>query len=254
MRSRWWGTSLILCLGCRGGAMSPWLLSEPPESVHSPAPAVLASRSREIDANVAEPVDTLGLAAEAMRTGQSQAAADHLRRHVRENPDQIMIRAYLAELYQKQHADRDAEYHFTRFIESAQGGNPSVRDHTIHCHTRLMELAIGRGDDYQEHLQRGIGLYLLARKASLKSATVETEVVESMYGRAVAELTAATERDAADARGWWYLSRVWEELRQPQAVRRCLARARAGVGGSTMTASEKAALAEVPAGDRPPLR
>ena len=248
MRSRWWGTALVVCLGCQGGTMSPWLLQEAPE----PAPrAILASRSRE---SATEATDTLGLAAEAIRVGEPMRAAEHMRQHIRENPDQIMIRAYLAELCRRQRDPHEAEYQFTRFIELAQGANPSARDHTIHCHTRLMELASERGDEYQEHLQRGIGLYLLGRKAAAKSTAVEPEVVESMYGRAVGELTKATERDPEDARGWWYLSRVWEELRQPQAVRRCLAKAEGRTVLSTMTATEKAALAEVLASAPSPER
>ena len=51
---------------------------------------------------------------------------------------------------------------FERFVADIQDNQDLAGQHLVHCHSRLMEIARAAEDAYSEHLNRGIGLYLVA--------------------------------------------------------------------------------------------
>ena len=54
-----------------------------------------------------------------------------------------------------------------RFIADVQDRDDANADHLLDCHTKLVQLAAAGDDEYGEHLNRGIGLYLLAGQRAL---------------------------------------------------------------------------------------
>src|SRR5262249_30873441 len=83
-----------------------------------------------------------------------------------------------------------------------------------HCHSRLMEIAEQSEDEYNEHLHRGIGLFLLARERSTLPEPEGELCAEGLFCRAAAELTLAQAQRPREARPCWYLYQVWSRLGQ----------------------------------------
>jgi tetratricopeptide (TPR) repeat protein len=189
--------------------------------------------------------DDLGQAAVCVEKGDSVGAAEHFRQHLRKYPDQIMIRAYLAELLAKMNRLAEARDQFERFIADAQLAQTEgpARDHVLHCHTRLMEIAVKRGDAYEERLQRGIGMVILARRLDASSdAGEESAFRERMLCKAAAELTAARRLRPDEPRPHWYLVEVWTKLGQARAAQQEMRHARALAALMPLPAGEQSAL------------
>lgn len=182
---------------------------------------VVAGPTPRVFANDPEPilpkVDHLAVAAEFLDRGDRARACSHLAAHLRTNPDELMTRAYLAELLFQTDRPNEARTEFTRFIASAQRSTGTPKSHLVHCHTRLMQLAESGSDSFHEHLHRGIGLYRLVeddQKNSLPKATrLET------LTNAATELRAALEDRPNTARVSLYLAHVYLLLEQPSAAR-----------------------------------
>lgn len=173
--------------------------------------------------------DALALAAVCVENGDVTGAAGHLHHHLKTHPEQIMIRAYLAEILLQTKQYPDAQYHFERFIAEAQESDGSTRKHVLHCHTRLMEIAQARNDGYAEHLNRGIGLVLLARQLDTDLAAAETEqgFRERLLCKASRELRQAEKLRPDEPRPSLYLFEVWTKLDQPRSAERALKKAKA---------------------------
>ena len=186
--------------------------------------------------------DHLMLAADSMEKNDTQAAAEHLRQHISANPQQIMIRAYLAEMLFKSGQFDEAQWQFERFVADAQTVNGPASEHRLHCHSRLMEIAENRGDVGAEHLHRGIGMYLLACKSLKQEAAVEEQLPERLFLKATAELKSAQKLLPSDGRPSWYLHLSWTQLNQIEPSRIALRQAAELVETSTMTTSEKQML------------
>jgi hypothetical protein len=152
----------------------------------------------------------------------------HLRGHLREYPDQLMIRAYLAELLFKAEQWADAQDQFERFIAAAQVDDGPARQHIVHSHTRLMEIAQQRGDAYAEHLHRGVGMVLLVRRLDEADAAnkLEAGFRERLLCKAAAELTRAARQREDEPRPYCYLGEVWGMLGQVRAREIAMAKAR----------------------------
>jgi hypothetical protein len=97
-----------------------------------------------------------------------------------------------------------------------------------------MEMAEQQGDEYEEHLHRGIGLYLLGCRRSALDEPGGLSA-EGFWCKAAAELTLARRLRPSEARPCWYLHLVWVRLGQSQPARRWLRAAgeSAPLGGLT---------------------
>jgi tetratricopeptide (TPR) repeat protein len=183
----------------------------------------------------------LSLAAAYLDRGQDEQAAPHLARYVEVRPDHFVIRAHYAELLLRLERPREARAQFERFVVDAQGRDDLAREHLVHCHSRLVEIAEGEADAYAAHLHRGIGLYLLARqRACLPEPDGELSVEELLF-RAAAELTLARKRQPGQARPCWYLHEVWSSLAQANPAAHWL-RAAATGADSDLTPAERTRL------------
>jgi len=211
-----------------------------------PAPAPTPAATPAAAAEPAAPDDPLTLAADCLERGDLTAAARHLEAHVREFPDQVVFRAQLADLLCRLDRQPDAQAHLETAVVKAQDGPPVLRKELVHYHTRLMEIARQRDDEYAEHLHRGIGLYLVA--ARLADQDGGSGDVERLMCKAAMALKDAQEKRPDDARAAWYLYRVWSHLDQPRPAAKALRQATAAAPFSALTPAEARDLAL--AGDR----
>lgn len=170
---------------------------------------------------VPEPDDYLAHAAKCMERGDEAGAVPYMIKQVEAFPEQIMIRAYLAELLVRLKRHTEARQHFEQFIAEAQQTDGPASKHIVHCHTRLMELALERKDEYAERLHRGIGLCLLAQKHDALDDE-HPELTEQLIFKAIRELEAAQECRKSDARPAWYRYQCWTMLNQPRPAEKCL--------------------------------
>jgi tetratricopeptide (TPR) repeat protein len=245
---------LLSCLGCRlpdPRSTTPSdlpLSAEPAETPTAPPQEPAAPESLNAEANQSSTSspeeDCLGLAATCIQKGDSATAAGHLKRHLAAHPDQLMIRAYLAEILFKLQRYADAQDHFEQFVADAQDSAGPPRKHIIHCHTRLMEIAQERKDDYGEHLHRGIGFVLLARQLdSMLASEAEPGFRERLLCKASQELTKAYQLRRDEPRPSWYLFEVWTKLDQPRSAEKALKKTKSLALLSPLPPSEQRALA-----------
>jgi tetratricopeptide (TPR) repeat protein len=185
----------------------------------------------------------LSLAAALLELGKTEAACIQLGKYVAANAGDIDIRLQYAELLARLHQDREARAQFERCVRDAQEqAGEAAAAHLIHCHSRLMEIAEAAEDSYEEHLNRGIGLYLLARQAT-GVAEAEGEVSsESLYCKAAGELTLARRERPEEARPLWYLYGVWSRLAQRPPAQSCLNDAKEAAPFSYLTPVEQRGL------------
>lgn len=220
MRFRCVALFLCLTLGCRGltRQREGGEIGEPIK----PSEAVAQARFEETPTPVTSPMmdDSLGLAALCIEKGDSTGAAEHLGKHLQAHPEQIMVRAYLAEILLKTKKLPEAQHQFERFIAEAQDSNGPARKQALHCHTRLMEIAQDRDDSYAEHLHRGIGMVLLARQleGNIDREDVEPGFRERLLCKAVAELNKAKKLRPDEPRPHCYLVEAFKKLDQPRSA------------------------------------
>ncbi|WP_232056336.1 tetratricopeptide repeat protein [Tuwongella immobilis] len=202
-------------------------------------------------------VDDLTRATRAIEAGDQAAAVPYLRSYLDLHPDQVMIRAYLAELLWKMKRLGESQQSFEQFIADAQERSGPARTHLIHCHTRLMEIARNQNDAYSEHLHRGIGLYLLTELQNSHPEARDTVFTEQLLCRALGELKKANEAKPNQARPNWYLYEVWTKLAQSQPAAIALRNARDAVelsgAASALTPAEQRRLLFASATQRHPL-
>jgi hypothetical protein len=179
--------------------------------------------------------DDLALAAACLDRGEEAAAASHLARHLAAYPDRPLVRFSLAELHWRREQLGEAGVEFERFVHDTPPRRASY-SRLIHAHSRLVAIAERSGDDYGAHLNRGIGLYLSARR--------DADAAEALLCKAAGELTLATRDRPAEARPHWYLHLTWAQLAQSQPAARHLRRAAALAEHSNLAPHERRALAE----------
>lgn len=182
----------------------------------------------------------LSLAAAYVQQGDGAAAAKHLAEYLAAFPEHHVVRVHFAELLLRLHRPHEARAQFERFIADVQDDPELGPKHLIHCHSRLMEIAEDEGDEYAEHLHRGIGLYLLGcERAGLPEPDEGELSVESVLCKAAGELTMAHLARRDEARPCWYLYAVWSRLGQRQPALRHLREADATAPFSYLTPGEK---------------
>jgi hypothetical protein len=184
----------------------------------------------------------LSLAVAYMEKQDAGAACSHLGVYVEAHPEQLVIRGRYAELLVRTRRLAAAREEFEQVLADAQEATEDTGRQLIHCNSRLMELAEAAGDEYAEHLHRGIGLFLLARqRAGLPEPEGELPV-EGLLCKAAAELTLARLSRPQEARPNWYLYQVWMQLGQRQPALCRLREAHAAGPFSYLTAAEQRAL------------
>lgn len=181
----------------------------------------------------------LGLAAAWLDKGQDARACLHLTLYVAAHPEHFSVRVQYAELLRRLKRPKEARDEFERFVADVQECKGAAEEHLLHCHSRLMELAVDREDEYDEHLHRGIGLYLLAVQ---HRDEVGSDSAEGLLCRAAAELSLARQARPDEARPLWYLHEVWSRLAQSQPAARSLRAAAAAAPFSYLTPAEQRGL------------
>ncbi len=163
----------------------------------------------------------LSLAAAYLEKDDLGHACPHLADYVEANPDRLTFRLHYAEVLTRLKRFADARLQFECTICAMQEQGTWANHNLIRCHGRLVALAMQSEDEYDEHLHRGIGLYLLARQRSAMSDPEGELPAEGLLCKAAAELTAATQQRPNEARPSWYLYEVWSHLGQqhPAACR-----------------------------------
>jgi hypothetical protein len=160
-------------------------------------------------------------------------------RYLHVQPDHVVIRAHYAELLLRLRQPGEARTQFERFVADIQDRDDLARQHLIHCHSRLMEIAEGEEDGYAEHLHRGIGLYCLARERERLPDPEGELSAEGLLFRAAAELTLARLQRSDEGRACWYLHEVWSHLAQQQPALRWLRAAEDAAGMGDLTPAEQ---------------
>jgi tetratricopeptide (TPR) repeat protein len=164
----------------------------------------------------------LSLAAAYLALGRDAQAAPHLASYLEAQPDHLIVRAHYADLLLRLARPLDARQQFERFVAEVQDHDTLARQHLVHCHSRLMEIAEAQQDAYGEHLHRGIGLYHLACRRADVSDEGGQLTEEGLLCKAAAELTLARMEKPHEARPYWYLYEVWNRLGQQHPAGRCL--------------------------------
>jgi tetratricopeptide (TPR) repeat protein len=184
----------------------------------------------------------LSLAATYLAMSDDRRAAVHLASYLQARPNHFLLRLHLGEALIRLKRHGEAAPQLERFVAEVQDFPRLADEHLVGCHTRLMEIAEELGDDYGEHLNRGIGLYLLARKRLDMGDDRSRGLAEEMLCKAAAELTLARQCRPGAARPWWYLHGVWTRLAQRQPAVRCLRAAAANAHPGALTPAERREL------------
>jgi len=244
---------MLLCLGCHSliplvppseageSAVQSWQKGQEAMRQGQPEQALeFYQRSLAADPRLSRA--HLSLAAAYLDKGEDAKACPHLTHYVRENPQELTLRVYLADLLLRLARLSEARAEFDRCVAQAQERDDLAAAHLLHCHTRLMEIAEAQEDLYGEHLNRGIGLYILARqRAALKEPTEEL-CSQALLCKSAGELTLAHIDRPEEARPSWYLHAVWSQLAQSKPARRSLLEALAAAPFSYLTAPEQREL------------
>jgi hypothetical protein len=180
----------------------------------------------------------LSLAAAYLAVSEDGKALPHLARYLQLRPDHFLIRLHYGELLYRLKKPDQAAGQLERVVSEVQDYPRLAGEHLVGCHTRLMEIFEDLGDDYGEHLNRGIGLYLLAKKRNELGDDGSRRLAEELLCKAAAELTLARLRKPGEARPCWYLHGVWSELSQRQPAVRWLRAAHSRTQPGALTPAE----------------
>jgi tetratricopeptide (TPR) repeat protein len=180
----------------------------------------------------------LSLAAAYLEKNDAAQASAHLQRYVAAHPEQLVVRSRYAELQIRLRRFEEAWRQFELLAGDAQDYGLTAADTLIDCHSRLVELAERRKDDYAAHLNRGIGLFWLARERSNLPDPEGELPAEALLCQSAAELTLAHLQRPDQARPCWYLYEVWKQLGQSQPALCRLRQAEKAAPFSYLTAVE----------------
>lgn len=184
-------------------------------------PARTVSRSRATSAIDAPAL--LRQVAQQLDAGQYDVALTGLRRYVEAFPQHLTMRAHLAELHLRLGQIPEAMEHLEYYLTQAPLHGETAQ-HRVHCHTRLVELAVAQGNDYAEHLHRGGGLLALAEQ--IQRQDPDDPAAQRILFQAITELKQAVDRKPSEARPHFWLARCWDLLGQSQPAREHRAKAR----------------------------
>jgi tetratricopeptide (TPR) repeat protein len=184
----------------------------------------------------------LSLAAAYLALGKEEQAAEQLKQYLDKQPDHYVVRGEFAELLLRLDRLEEAREQFERFEADIQDHETLARQHLVHCHSRLLEIAERLEDDYAVHLHRGIALYWLARqRAELTDAGDELSS-EGLLCQSASEFVLARRERPEEARPCWYLHEVWSQLALCQPATRWLRAADEAAPFSYLTPAEQRRL------------
>jgi tetratricopeptide (TPR) repeat protein len=232
---------LTLCLGC--AVLTPY--SDNAFSTADAADPSTARAGEDKEGAIQESHRLLQAAAMHLEKGENAAALPCLTRYVEQNPDHVVMRSHLAELLLKLDKQEEAREQLERFVVDAQlQGEPACQQ-LAQGHIRLMEIAQKQGDEYAEHLNRGIGLYCIAQQVLGQPDGSDDPAAQKSLFKAIDELKSAAKLRPDEPRPQWYMHEAWCALGQSQPARQALRRARklAVLGGLTPSEEESLALA-----------
>ncbi|HLJ96812.1 MAG TPA: hypothetical protein VKU02_26800 [Gemmataceae bacterium] len=250
IRPGWLGLWLI-CLGCqslpplgseeKSSAGQRWEMGQAAMRCGQTEEAIRCYESSLVaDPNLTR--NHLSLAAAYLELNESDRACVHLARYSDANPDQPSIRKRYAELLLQLHRLPEARAQFEALTCDAPSVSESAGVDLIQCHSRLMAIAQDSEDVYHEHLHRGIGLFLLARKRRILPEADGSLSAEGLLCKAAAELSLAHCERPNEAQPCWYLYEVWSQLGQRQPALCHLREADAAAPFSFLTPAERTAL------------
>jgi hypothetical protein len=254
----------LVCFGCRlvdvgtgtDGAKAQRLGQEGQAALTAGQPEQASAPYEDSRAHDAARTENyLSLAAAYVEKGDDANAAAQLGRFLEGHPEHQTTRVFFAELLLRLKRLPEAQGQFERLIAAAQEERTPDLTHLVHCHGRLLEIAEALEDDYQAHLQRGIGLYVLAQ-ARAQLADPDGEMpLEALLCKAAAELSHARTLRPHEARPCLYLYSAWRQLAQLQLAQRWLCEANRTAPSSYLTPSEhirlQLASRALPAATRP---
>ncbi|MGL4419722.1 MAG: hypothetical protein ACRCZF_03570 [Gemmataceae bacterium] len=159
-------------------------------------------------------IDRLDRAAACIAAKDGRGAVEHLHAHVQEHPEQVMVRAYLAEQLFRLSEFPRAKAEFTQFIADAQNEAETgpVSAHRTHGHTRLMSIYETQGDTYRENLHRGIALVVMVE--TWNPTERDTATANTALRKAIEALNAARDERPACGRTALYLADAYRLLGQ----------------------------------------
>ena len=171
--------------------------------------------------SVPEPVeafiDHLAFAADCLDRGDTTAAIPHLADHVRLNPDHVLIRSLLAEQLLKLGKYADAGIEFERVADTYCNDLATHRESLVQCHTRLMQIAQERGNEFEESFHRGAGLLLMVEGWNPK--VQDANLTERTLSQALTNLRDAAEKNPNDARTQLLLGDLLSRMGQHGAAK-----------------------------------
>jgi hypothetical protein len=235
-----WLIGAVFCLGCHAPLTIPGEASSAAAPPSDPSPSI-SSADPQLGA-ASTPSACLTQAAAYLDKGNDDGACAELAKYLVYNPEHLVIRLHYAELLLRTRHPAAARREFERFAADAQGEEKLPLQHLVHCHSQLMELAEARDDEYQEHLNRGIGLFYLACECDGRPETRERLSEEALLCLAAGELSLARKKRPDEARPCWYLYRVWSRLDQCLPAQRNLRRAEDNAPFSDLTPAEQRGL------------
>lgn len=180
----------------------------------------------------------LTLAASQLEKGDEAGACAHLALYLASHPEHTVVRVHFAELLLRQNHRDAAREQFERFESESQEQAGVSIGQRIRCESRLATMAEAREDEYEEHLHRGIGLYLLASERMGQPEDARELRVEALLFKAASELSRARSLSPQEARPNWYLHEVWSRLGQRHAALRRLRAAEAAADFTYLTPTE----------------
>jgi hypothetical protein len=210
----------LLCLGCHVlpgfevGQEDPPLASAVKAQQDKPSEAVIPATGSDVTEDPELKQNHLGIAAAFLQKRNYKDACIHLADFLDAHPDALLVRVRYAELLTREHRLAEARRQFERFIEDAQDLGGPAASRMINCHGQLVAIAEETEDAYEEHLHRGIGLYLLARKRLTLPDPEDELPAQGLLCKAAAELTLAQVEHPCEARPCWYLYTIWSQLGQ----------------------------------------
>jgi hypothetical protein len=257
---RYWVICCLACMGCqtfffpdseRQGEKSTGA-GQMGETLSSPNPNLAPAAEKRSDASLERRVQTKGslettrshlsLAAAFLETGDEVSASQELAKYLTDHSEHFEVRLRLAELWLRQGKLAAAREEFTCIIAQSQELGDQTADLRLHCHGALMDIAVALDDDYNLHLQRGLGLYLVALKRAKLPDPHGQLPLEGLLCRAAGELALARDCRPEEAQPCWYLHLVWSALGQEGPARRWLERAKAAAPFTSLTPSEQRGL------------
>jgi tetratricopeptide (TPR) repeat protein len=185
----------------------------------------------------------LSLAAAWLGKGDDNKACLYLTLYVAAHPEHRAVRLQYVDLLHRLRRLSEARDELECFIADAQE-QAAEDDSLIQGHSRLLQLAEQREDSYEEHLHRGIGLFLLSRQRGQFGGEVGELDTEGLLCKSAAELTLAARERPGEARPFYYLHRVWSKLAQSQPAGRCLRAAEKSAPFTYLTPAEQRQLSD----------